>query len=57
MNLYANKNRSTKETKLSPTENNKEKQRVEHNQSVLEASTNTNEKGKEIKGIHNTKSR
>lgn len=55
MNQYASKKKSTKETKLRPIENNKLKQPVEHNQSVLEAFTNINEKGKEVKGIRNTK--
>ena len=57
MNRYKKKNKLPKETKLNPIENTIEKQPVEHNQSVLETSPNTNEKVKEGKGIHNIKGR
>ena len=57
MNRYKKKNKLTKQTKLNPIENIIEKQPVEYNQSVLEASPNTNEKVKEVKGIYNMKGR
>lgn len=53
MNRYKKRNNLAKETKLNPIENDIEKQPVEHNKSVLEDSPNTNEKGKEVEGIHN----